>query len=144
MQVFNLHVQTESLHYNAPMKLLINYLAVAGAGSLGAVARLFVGSLCGKFFGDKFPIGTFIINITGSLFLGWFIAFAKQHANISDTVFLAIAVGFVGAYTTFSTVMAESNSLLTLGETAKSITYLIGSLGVGLLAVRFGLWLGGR
>ena len=123
------------------MKLLINYLAVAGAGSLGAVARLFVGSICGRFFGNNFPIGTFIINITGSLFLGWFIAFAKQRSGISDTVFLAVAVGFVGAYTTFSTFMAESNSLLTLGSNAKAVTYLIGSIVIGLLAVRFGLWL---
>ena len=126
------------------MKLLINYLAVAGAGSLGAVARLFVGSMCGKFFGNDFPIGTFIINITGSLFLGWFIAFFKQHARISDTMFLAIAVGFVGAYTTFSTFMAESNSMLTTGATAKAVTYLIGSLVIGLLAVRLGIFLGTR
>jgi CrcB protein len=126
------------------MKLLINYLAVAGAGSLGAVARLFVGSICGRFFGNNFPIGTFIINITGSLFLGWFIAFAKQRSGISDTVFLAVAVGFVGAYTTFSTFMAESNSLLTLGANAKAMSYLIGSIVIGLLAVRFGLWLGAR
>jgi len=126
------------------MKLLIQYLAVAGAGSLGAVARLFVGSICGRFFGDKFPIGTFIINITGSLFLGWFIAFAKHRTNISDTVFLAIAVGFVGAYTTFSTFMAESNSLLSIGENTKAIAYLIASLVIGLLAVRFGLYLGTR
>jgi CrcB protein len=126
------------------MKLLINYLAVAGAGSLGAVARPFVGSICNKFFGNNFPIGTFIINITGSLFLGWFIAFAKQRGGISDTVFLAVAVGFVGAYTTFSTFMAESNSLLTAGQTARSLTYLIASLVIGLLAVRLGIFLATR
>ena len=126
------------------MKLLIQYLSVAGAGSLGAVARLFVGSVCGKIFGNQFPFGTFIINISGSLFLGWFVAFARQRTTLSDTIFLAVAVGFVGAYTTFSTFMAESNSMLTGGSNAKALTYLIGSLIVGLLAVRFGLWLGAR
>ena len=124
------------------MKLLIQYLSVAGAGALGAVARLFVGSVCSALFGARFPFGTFIINITGSLFLGWFVAFAKQRTTISDTMFLAVAVGFVGAYTTFSTFMAESDSLLTTGATAKAITYLIGSVVIGLLAVRLGLWLG--
>ena len=59
-------------------------------------------------------------------------------------MFLAIAVGFVGAYTTFSTFMAESNSMLSGGYNAKALTYLIGSLVVGLLAVRFGIWLGTR
>ena len=126
------------------MKLLIQYLSVAGAGSLGAVARLFVGSACGALFGNRFPLGTFIINITGSLFLGWFLAFAQQRTSISDTVRLAIAVGFVGAYTTFSTFMAESNSLLSIGENTKAIVYLIGSLVIGLLAVRFGIFLGTR
>src|ERR1051325_4568223 len=118
------------------MKLLINYLAVAGAGSLGAVTRLFVG--------NYLPFGTFIINISGSLFLGWFIAYFKPHARISETVFLAIAVGFVGAYTTFSTFMAESDSMLSAGSHGKALTYLFGSLIVGLLAVRFGIWLGTR
>jgi CrcB protein len=126
------------------MKFLLQYLSVAGAGALGAVSRLFVGSVCGMLFGKNFPVGTFVINISGSLFLGWFLAFAQQRANISDTVRLAIPVGFVGAYTTFSTFMAESNSLLSIGENAKAITYLIGSLVIGLLAVRFGLWLGAR
>ena len=126
------------------MKLLIQYLSVAGAGALGAVARLFVGSMCARLFTQTFPIGTFIINISGSLFLGWFIAYFKQHARISETMFLAIAVGFVGAYTTFSTFMAESNSMIALGQSAKAATYLISSVVVGLLAVRFGLWLGSR
>jgi CrcB protein len=126
------------------MKLLIQYLSVAGAGALGAVSRLFVGSICGMIFGDKFPVGTFLINISGSLLLGWFIAFFKHHARISDTLFLAIAVGFVGAYTTFSTFMAESNSLLTTGQSTKAFSYLIASLLLGLLALRTGLWLGTR
>ena len=125
------------------MKLLIQYLSVAGAGSLGAVARLFVGSICGRFFGEAW-FGTFIINITGSLFLGWFLSFAQNRTNISDTIRLAVAVGFVGAYTTFSTFMAESNSMLSAARTAQAITYLIGSLAIGLIAVRLGLWLGSR
>src|SRR6478736_4876001 len=110
------------------MKLLIQYLSVAGAGAIGAVARLFVGSMCARLFTQSFPVGTFVINISGSLFLGWFIAFAKQRTTISDTMFLAVAVGFVGAYTTFSTFMAESNSLIGLGQTAKAAAYIISSV----------------
>ena len=56
------------------MKMLVQYLAVGAAGCLGAMFRYFVGSTCGRFFGTDFPIGTFVINITGSLFLGWFAA----------------------------------------------------------------------
>src|SRR5438105_2891230 len=94
------------------MKLLIQYLAVAGAGALGAMARLAVGTACGRAFtGTNFPIGTMVINISGSLFLGWF-AIAGPKSLLSDTTRIAIAVGFVGAYTTFSTFMYESNLLL--------------------------------
>src|SRR5688500_274608 len=103
------------------MNVLIQYLSVAGAGALGAVARLFVGSVCGKMFGNNFPVGTFVINISGSLLLGWFLAFAQHRTGISDTIKLAIAVGFVGAYTTFATFMAESNSLMEIGATARAI-----------------------
>ena len=125
------------------MKLLIQYLSVAGAGAVGAVLRFFVGSMCSAVF-QHFPVGTFIINISGSLFLGWFIGFTRDRLAVSDTLWLAVAVGFVGAYTTFSTFMAESDSMLASGAQLKALIYLIGSLVVGLLAVRGGLWLGAR
>jgi CrcB protein len=126
------------------MKVLVQYLSVAGAGAVGAVFRLFVGSACGAVFGTSFPVGTFIINISGSLFLGWFLTFARDRVGIGETVRTAVAVGFVGAYTTFSTFMHESNALLESGSSIKALGNLIGSLVLGLIAVRFGIWLGER
>jgi fluoride exporter len=126
------------------VKTLIQYLAVAGGGALGAVARLFVATVCGRLFGAGFPIGTFVINISGSLFLGWFLTVAGNRLVISNTARLAIAVGFVGAYTTFSTFMYESNSLWEGGSEIRAGLNLLGSLAVGLLAVRMGIWLGTR
>ena len=124
--------------------VLVQYLSVAGAGALGAAARLFIATVCGRLFGTAFPIGTFVINITGSLFLGWFLTTIGHRLMVSDTIRLAVAVGFVGAYTTFSTFMYESSSLLEDGSGIKAILNLMGSLVVGLLAVRFGIWLGSR
>jgi len=126
------------------MKLLMQYLSVAGAGAVGAVFRFFVARVCAAFFGAGFPTGTFVINISGSLFLGWFLTFAASRIGISDTLRLGIAVGFVGAYTTFSTFMYESNALLQSGSSLKAMGNLIGSVVVGLIAVRFGIWLGER
>jgi CrcB protein len=126
------------------MKLLMQYLSVAGAGAVGAVFRFFIASLSGAIFRTTFPVGTFIINISGSLFLGWFLAFARNRIVVPDTLRLAIAVGFVGAYTTFSTFMYESNALLESGSGIKAMGNLIGSVVVGLIAVRFGIWLGER
>jgi len=126
------------------MKVLIQYLSVAGAGAVGAVLRFFVGSACGAIFGTSFPVGTFVINISGSLFLGWFVTFAGNRIGISDTLRLAIGVGFVGAYTTFSTFMFETHALVESGSGIKALGNLVGSLVVGLVAVRFGIWLGER
>ena len=76
------------------------------------MSRLFVARIkSAHFFGTGFPIGTFIINITGSLFLGWFATMALR-SGISPNTRLAIGVGFVGGYTTFSTFMFESNDLV--------------------------------
>jgi len=54
------------------MKTLTIYAAVGAAGALGAMARLLVATICAQLLTTSFPIGTFVINITGSLFLGWF------------------------------------------------------------------------
>ncbi len=89
-------------------------------------------------FNFRFPLGTFIINITGSMFLGWFLTYITRH-TVSDTTRLAIGVGFVGAYTTFSTYMWESNKLLEEGAGYLAMLNIIGSLVVGLLAVRLGI-----
>jgi CrcB protein len=93
-------------------------------------------------------IGTFIINISGCLFLGWFSTILSTHlAHNSgpwlkpNDLRLMIAVGFTGAYTTFSTFEVEAHGLLEHGHTTTGLTYLIASLLVGLLAVRVGAML---
>ena len=121
------------------MKYLIQYSAIAAGGAVGAMARFLVASVCGRFFSTDFPIGTMIINLSGSFFLGWFLTTLANRMIVSDTLKLAIATGFVGAYTTFSTYMFESASLLKTGETEKAMTNLLGSMILGMLAVWAGM-----
>jgi CrcB protein len=123
------------------MKLVVQYLAVGAAGSLGAILRLLVSTTCGRLFGTAFPIGTLVINLSGSLLLGWFLTLIDERVVVPDTVRLAVAVGFVGAYTTFSTFAYESNSLLQDGSQLKAVVNVLGSVLLGLLAVRLGIWL---
>jgi len=125
------------------MKIFMQCLAIGAGGFAGALARFFVYTLCGRLFNTTFPVGTFVINITGSLFLGWFLAVAGGRVIVSETTRLAVATGFVGAYTTFSTFMYESNGLLEDGSGIKAIVNLVGSLLVGLIAVRVGIWIAG-
>ncbi len=122
-------------------KVLFEYMAVGVGGLFGSMARFFVARL---FTGSPFPVGTMLINLSGSLFLGWFATVAGNRLPISQDFRLAIAVGFTGAYTTFSTYMFESNSMLSDGAGLRAMFYLLGSLLLGLLAVRAGVILGHR
>jgi CrcB protein len=117
--------------------MVMRYLMVALAGSVGAVARYALGMWFGR-SNTTFPIGTFIINVTGCFILGWFLTYAERH-NVSPTTRLAIGVGFVGAYTTFSTFMYETNRLMNDKAWYEAFAYLSLSLIVGLLAVRLGI-----
>ena len=123
------------------MKMLIQALAIGGAGFVGAVSRWLIGVGFGR-FGLVFPLGTLVINVTGSFLLGWFLTVVGGRYPISDTVRLAIATGFIGTYTTFSTYMYESNSLFERGAHYLAWANLIGSVILGMVAVMLGARLG--
>jgi CrcB protein len=96
--------------------------------------------------GTTFPWGTFFINLSGSLFLGWFSTILSDRLVLSDASWLRpddlrlmVAVGFTGAYTTFSTFEYESHGLLRDGDGLAGMTYMFASVLLGLLAVRFGI-----
>ncbi|HSU68118.1 MAG TPA: fluoride efflux transporter CrcB [Tepidisphaeraceae bacterium] len=119
--------------------VLIQALAIGAGGFVGALTRWGVAVLFGRLFPVRFPIGTFFINITGSFFLGWFLTFVIFRYPVSDTTRLAIATGFVGAYTTFSTYMFESVQLSDQGATLEALVNLLGSVIVGVIAVKLGM-----
>jgi CrcB protein len=117
--------------------LLLRYLAIGAAGFLGAITRVLVATMFGR-INVRFPIGTLVINVTGSLFLGWFLTYIGTR-NVSDITRMAIGAGFVGAYTTFSTFAYESTRLADEGAGIEAIMNLLGSLILGVLAVRLGM-----
>jgi CrcB protein len=121
------------------MQILKQCLAIGLAGALGALARFFVGSGCKYLFETSFPVGTLVINLSGSFILGLFLGLTGDRMAVSETTRLAVAVGFVGAYTTFSTFMYETNALLESGQVYKAAANLIVSVVVGLMAVRLGI-----
>ncbi len=126
------------------MKSLVQFGAVAAGGALGAVARHIITVLCARWIGTSFPIGTLVINLTGSFVLGLFIAAAATRVPVSDVTRLAVVVGFLGAYTTFSTYIFDSNALLEDRAWIKASANLLGSVIVGMFAVRLGLAMGTR
>jgi fluoride exporter len=117
-------------------------LWVGLGGFVGANARYLLGGWVASRFGATFPYGTYVINISGSFILGFFLAFAEDRAWVGPSLRLLFAVGFVGAYTTFSTFEYESVRLLQERELLLAGLYLIGSVLTGGIAVVLGMALG--
>lgn len=131
------------------MRLLMQIGLVVAGSACGGLLRWSVGSAVARLLGTSLPYGTFIINITGSLFLGWFSTVLAERLLLSehpwlrpDDLRLLVAVGFTGAYTTFSTFEWEAHGLFRDGEGLAGTMYLALSVFLGLLAVRFGVILG--
>lgn len=122
------------------MSTVMPYLLVGVGGFIGTIARFVVARLVGALFETKFPLGTFVINISGSFLLGVLgtIVAQKVMPN-SEAMRLALGVGFLGAYTTFSTFEFETHALFDDGSWLTATTNMFASLFVGLLAVRGGI-----
>jgi CrcB protein len=114
-------------------------LIVAIGGALGAMARHALGSLVARVWAGPFPLGTWIINVTGSLIIGAFLTLYGERAAMHPHWRLLIAVGFVGAFTTFSTFEYETLQLIETGRATTALLYVGTSLLVGLLAVWAGV-----
>ncbi|HVG21642.1 MAG TPA: fluoride efflux transporter CrcB [Blastocatellia bacterium] len=115
------------------------YIAVALGGALGAMARYWVSIVVEERFATRFPLATLIINVTGSFILGFFLTLVTERASIHPNWRLAVAVGFVGAYTTFSTFEYETFKLLETGSGVGGLMNVIVSLALGFLAVWGGI-----
>jgi CrcB protein len=120
--------------------MTLAWIAVGGAA--GAVSRYILQGWVDGLAGGRFPWGTFAINISGSFALGVLFALAVDRAILSPEVRVPLMVGFISAYTTFSTLMLESWRLVEEGDLAFALTNLLGSVVVGMIAVVAGLALG--
>ena len=122
------------------MTTLMPYLLVGIGGFIGANARFVVARLAGTLFETRFPLGTFVINISGSFLLGVLGTLVAQKVMPnSESMRLALGVGFLGAFTTFSTFEFETHALIEDGSWLTATTNVFASLFVGLLAVRAGI-----
>ena len=115
---------------------------VAAGGALGAMARYLVNRAMNDWLGAQFPYGTMAINLSGSFVLGLFLTLLAARGALTAEYRLFLAVGFLGAYTTFSTWTFESAALLTGGAPLAALVNLFGSLLLGMLSVFAGIALG--
>jgi fluoride exporter len=111
------------------------------AGCLGALARYGLEGLVSR-RGGGFPWGTFAVNISGSFLLGLTVTLLGERLTVAPWVRASVAIGFLGAYTTFSTLSLESYRLLEGRSYALAGANLVGSMAAGLVALYGGVVLG--
>lgn len=117
------------------------FLFIALGAALGANARYIVGLWAAGRFGASFPYGTLIVNVLGSLLLGFFVALATDRLTLSPEARLFLAVGFLGSFTTFSSYAVESVALLRdSGMGNMFVNILLNNL-VALVAALSGVYL---
>jgi CrcB protein len=119
----------------------VDYLFVGLGGFLGANARYLVAHWIGLRYGTSFPYGTLIINVSGSFVIGLFVVLVTERFIVHPHWRLFFAVGFLGAYTTFSTFSFESLALMKNGFWLLSLLNMVGSVVLGLMATLSGVML---
>jgi fluoride exporter len=115
-------------------------LAISLGAIAGALSRYYLTTWFIQQFGSQFPYGTFFINLTGCLGMGFFVTVAIEK-SLSPDLRLLVATGFLGAYTTFSTYGLDSLSLLNSGKLNLASLYWCGSAVLGTLCVQLGIML---
>jgi CrcB protein len=115
---------------------------IAAGGAAGAISRYLLQGWVQDLSGGRFPWGTFVVNISGSFLLGVIFALSVDRAVLAPEVRVPLMIGFIGSYTTFSTLMLESWRLVEEGDYLFMLGNLLGSAVVGMAAVVAGLAVG--
>ena len=116
------------------------YLVVAAGGALGTISRYFVSGMVANAFGETFPWGTLIINVTGSFIIGFFWTLTAPDGRlfVSGSTRQFVMTGFCGGFTTFSSFSLQTLNLMNDGEWLPAAGNVLGSVTLCML----GVWLG--
>ncbi|HEY0050504.1 MAG TPA: fluoride efflux transporter CrcB [Pyrinomonadaceae bacterium] len=121
-------------------EVLTRILSVAIGGAFGAAARYGLNLLFAKTLAP-FPFATFFINVTGSFLIGFLVILFADKFTVGENLRFAVIVGFLGAYTTFSTFEMEIFELIRERAFVTAFLYLFSSVLIGFIGVSGGVWL---
>lgn len=124
------------------MPVLSHLFLVAIGGALGAVARYSTGVLAVRLWGAGFPIGTWMVNLVGSFLIGFAVPFVLTKTGGMEGLRIALVIGFLGSFTTFSTFSLDTLLLWESGRPGWALLNAAGSVVLGLALAALGLWLG--
>jgi fluoride exporter len=120
---------------------LLAPLTISVGAIPGALSRYYLGKLLSDWFGTSFPVGTFVINLSGALLMGFLAMVTVERVVLSPELQLLMMTGFLGSYTTFSTYALDISTLLRRGTKAKAFLYGAGSTVLGLVCLKIGIGL---
>ena len=112
------------------------YIAIAVGGSIGAMSRYWVLSTVYSWLGINFPYGTLMVNVSGSLVMGFLTVLLLFRFDVSDEIRLGLLVGFLGSFTTFSAFSMDTIHWIENGALLKALSYVL----LSVIACVLGAW----
>ena len=111
-------------------------LALVGlGGAVGSIARFLVGTAVQVRVGDRWPLGTFVVNVSGCFLIGFFLTLTTERYVAHEHWRYLIPIGFIGGYTTFSSYQMETLRLVQIGGWLRALSYVVASTVAGFAAV---------
>lgn len=114
-------------------------LLIGLGGGTGSIFRFLISHFTKKYWLGDFPLGTFLVNITGCLLIGMLIGWLLKIQELSSDLRMILIVGFCGGYTTFSAFALENYELMNSGKISVSLVYTLASVILGILFVWIGI-----
>ncbi len=121
---------------------MIKLLNLIIGGSIGTIARYLLGGFVYRLAGTSFPYGTLVVNVSGCFILGFLATLADKKFILGPDAKILLMIGFCGAFTTFSTLIFESDNLLKNGQAMRAFSNVFVSVVLGLILFRIGGLLG--
>lgn len=138
----SLAASNKGMARDSAMNQLALLLTIGMAGALGAASRYGAAEWMARRWRGRFPAATFAINVTGAFALGLLMTAGASGTGAAATLRAVLGTGFLGGYTTFSTLSFETHALARGGRTLSAWLNAAGTLCAGLLAVAAGIALG--
>ncbi len=117
---------------------MVNYIVIGTGGFIGAITRYVLAAWIGQKWGRTFPMGTFVINVSGSFLIGLMMTLLTERYTANPLWRLLLVVGFLGAYTTFSTFEYETGKLLKDSELLLAGLNVVMSVFLGFVGLKTG------
>ena len=121
---------------------MIKFINLIIGGAAGTIARYLLAGVTYRFMGTGFPYGTLVVNISGCFLLGLLATLADKKFILGPDAKVLLMIGFCGAFTTFSTLIFETDGLVRNGQAIRAFTNIFASVILGYVLFRVGNFIG--